>query len=319
MFVRPNASAPRGFAPLAPKAALPSVRPAAVVVSAAPAAEPEDPFRGRWEAMVEQLGREAKAHKGRVGIYTKDLKRGWDWSYKADDLFPSASLIKLPVMIGVFEKINRGELSLSERLVLKRRLRAGGSGTLKWARDGSRLSVRDLLDHLIHESDNTAMRILIDEVGLGFLQHHFQDMGLVFTEIYPEGLSLSSGRVRYENYTTAREMSMLLEKIYRGEIVDPFSSALMLEILKHHASRSRLAKSLPVGWEIAHKTGLLRRACHDVSIILSPDGDYILTVLTGQNPDYAYAKDFIARVGRITYVQYKGSSLSYAPASRPGK
>jgi beta-lactamase class A len=309
--VRPEISAAQ-----VPAAAAPVQAPGSEERPVEPEKKPaEDPFRGNFDAMTADLEKEARRYPGRMAIYVKDLKRNWEWSYHADDLFPAASLIKLPVMIGVFEKINRGELSLSQQLLLRRRLRVGGSGTLKWWKDGSRLTVKQLLEHLIQESDNTAMRILIEEVGMGYLQRQFQQMGLVYTEIYPEGLSLQSGNVKYENFTTAREMSMLMEKIYRKESVDPFSSELMLDILKRKRARSRLAKSLPVGWEIAHKTGLLRRACHDTALILSPDGDYVLTVLTGQNSSYSFAKDFIARIGRITYSRYKGSADLYAQAS----
>ena len=308
-----------GEAPAAAPKPRPPVIAAAVAAPAAPAAEapePYDPFQKRWDAMTAELDGQARRYPGRIAIYVKDLKRGREWSYRADDLFPSASLIKVPVMVGVFDKIHQGDLSLSKQLALRRRLRVGGSGSIKWFRDGTRLSVRQLLDHLIAESDNTAMRILIDETGMGFLQQAFQRMGLVYTEIYPEGLSLSSSRVRYENFTTAREMGMLFEKIYRGEMVDRFSSALMLDILKTKRARTRLAKHLPPGWEIAHKTGLLRRACHDSAIVFSPEGDYAITVLTGQNQSYAYAKDYIAKLGRITYGHYRSGSL-YAKRTQP--
>lgn len=263
--------------------------------------------------MVRELEDAARRHPSSVAIYLKDLRRGREWAFHPDDLFPSASLIKLPVMIAVFEKIHRGELSLNSELALRRRTRMGGSGSLKWYRDGTRFKVRHLLEKLIEESDNTAMRILVDEVGLGFLQTQFPKMGLVYTEIYPEGLTLRSGFVRYENYTTAREMSGLLERIYKGEMVDPVSSELMLEILKKRRPvRSRLAKALPAGWEIAHKTGLLRRACHDSAVVFSPEGDYVLTVLTGRNRSYDSAKNFITKVGRITYRYYRGDLGFYA-------
>jgi beta-lactamase class A len=121
--------------------------------------------------------------------------------------------------------------------------------------------------------------------------------------------------VKYENYTTAREMSMMLEKIYKGKMVDPLSSELMLEILKRRKTRSRLAKGLPPGWEIAHKTGLLRGACHDAAIIFAPEGEYVLTVLTGQNRSYASAKKFISQIGRITYRHFNSGASLYARAS----
>ena len=149
--------------------------------------------------------------------------------------------------------------------------------------------------------------MLISATGFDYLQQEFPKMGLLYTEIYPEGMSLRSSPVQYENYTTAREMSMLLEKIYRGDMVDPYSSELMIEFLKHHHAKARLAKRLPIGWEIAHKTGLLRGACHDSAIIFTPHGDYVLTVLTGRNRNYSRAKDFIVRLGRITYKYYKSA------------
>lgn len=290
-------------------------------VQARPLAVPkeDDPFYQSFSGMTGELEQRALKHPGQVGIYVKDLKRGWEWSYHSDDLFPSASLIKVPVMIGVFEKIHRGQLTLSSQLAVRQRTRMGGSGSLKWAREGSHFTVRQLLDKLIVESDNTAMRVLLDEIGLGFLQSVFPKMGLIYTEIYPEGLTLNGGRVRQENYTTAREMGNMLESIYRGEVVDRFASELMLEILKgpRHV-RSRLAKTLPVGWELAHKTGLLRRACHDAGVVFTPYGDYVLVVLTGRNSSYYAAKEFIADAGKITYRHYRNQESLYAKADEAG-
>ena len=121
--------------------------------------------------------------------------------------------------------------------------------------------------------------------------------------------------MRDDNYTTAREMGTLLERIYRGEVVNGFASELMLDILKRKRSRSRLAKHLPPGWQIAHKTGLLRRSCHDASIVFSPNGDYVMVVLTGRVDNYPTAKEFIARLGRTSFKHYRGDD---GPAVKSG-
>jgi len=297
-------------APASVEALQPPMPPLAepAIVASAPEAWSEKPEDQEWGLMTQALGALAARHPGRVSIMLKDLKSGRCWTYHPDDLFPAASLIKVPVMISAFYKISEGELSLNEMLVLRRRTRVGGSGSLKWRPDGTRLSVSELLIHMINESDNTATAMVLDRLGIGWVQQQFPRMGLLYTGIYPEGMSIKGGRVAHENYTTAREMSMLLEKIYRGEIVDKDSSALMLEILKRRkAVPSRLAKGLPRGWEIAHKTGLLRMACHDSAIFFTPNGDYVMTVLTGQNRSYHAAKDFISRLGRITFRYYTGA------------
>lgn len=270
-----------------------------------PLTEEDKAMRPVFEKMGAELEKAARAYPARVAIIVKDLNRGWTYSYHPDDLFPSASLIKVPIMVGVFDKIHRGRLSLHSKLKLRRSTRMGGSGRIKWQRDGTRFTVRQLLEKMMQRSDNTAMLLLLDEVGMGYMQNFFPTMGLVYTEIYPEGLRLTSGRVRYENYTTAREMAGIFEKGYRGELVNSFASELMMDIMKGKKGKTRLAKKLPVGWEIAHKTGLLRRSCHDAGVVYSPNGDYVVTVLTGRNPSYGRAKDFITKVGEITYKHYR--------------
>jgi beta-lactamase class A len=149
--------------------------------------------------------------------------------------------------------------------------------------------------------------MVLERIGIGYVQQQFPRMGLLYTGIYEEGMSIKGGRVAHENYTTAREMEMLLEKIYLGEAVDKASSDVMMGILKKpKAVASRLQKGMPSGWEIAHKTGLLRQACHDSAIFFTPNGDYAITVLTGQNASYSQAKDFITKIAHITFENYAG-------------
>ncbi|MBI5884276.1 MAG: serine hydrolase [Elusimicrobia bacterium] len=285
-----------------PKAAAAGPAPSAAVH---PASWAPDPAAAAWEKMTEDLFRLAASYRGRVAIVLKDLQTGNVWSYHQDDLFPSASLIKVPVMLCVFNSINDGKISLSEKIVLRRKHRVGGSGSLKWFPDGTRLPLRELLYRMINESDNTATAMILDTIGIDYVQAQLPKFGLFYTEVNPEGLSIKSGKVPRENYTTAREMTMMMERIYRGEMVSRASSELMMDILKHRrATRSRLAKGLPRGWELAHKTGLLRQACHDVAIVLTPYGDYALTVLTGHNRSYGTAKDFISRLGKVTFKYY---------------
>ncbi len=316
------APAALGTVPVAPVA--PATEPfmtAAAPTPAAPTIGPApsptlspNPRDAQWELMTVELSKMAEKYPGRVSIYLKDLKSGRTWMHHPDDLFPAASLIKVPVMIAAFYKIRDGQLALDERMVITRRNRVGGSGSLKWRPDGTKLTVRELLVHMINESDNTATKMVLDRLGIGYVQQQFPRMGLLYTGIYEEGMSIKGGRVMHENYTTAREMASLMDKIYMGEAVDKVSSEVMLEILKKpKAVASRLAKGMPAGWEIAHKTGLLRQACHDSAIFLTPHGDYAITVLTGQNRAYSTAKDFITKVAKVTFKHYAGPQY-YAKA-----
>lgn len=279
----------------------------------------EAPIRdAEWLRLVEDLEKASRAYSGRVGIYIKDLETGKSWEYNADRKFPSASLIKVPIMAAVFESIRAGRLSLDTQIKLTRGLRVGGSGSLKWVREGTSLSVMEIIYKMITESDNTATKMLIDSVGMDYLSGAFRAMGLEQTNITPEGMSLSSRPVRRENYTTAREMGGLMERIYAGKLVDREASEFMLDVLKHTKSRSRLRRGLPLGWEIGHKTGLLRKACHDVGVVFSPRGDFVIAVLTSEVPSYSSAKTFIARVAKLTYKYYK-IDADFAGGPGPGR
>lgn len=186
----------------------------------------------KWREMAARLTKEAQKFPGRMGVYIKDLRTGEEFSYHADELFPSASLVKVPIMASVVRKIKEGEVSWDEKLVIDRAAKRGGSGRLRRVRNGTKMTVRDLMFKMITESDNTAAHLLIERVGYGYLQNEFKTLGLERTGISEGGMSLCSLPVRDENYTTPREIAGLVEKIYRGEVVDKKHSEIMLDIMK---------------------------------------------------------------------------------------
>jgi len=236
----------------------------------------------------------------------RDLRSGEVVQANAEGVFPSASLIKLPIMVAAFQAVQEGKISLSMPITLRLHDKRGGSGVLKFATPGTIFTLRELLEYMIIQSDNTAAQLVIQQLGFDYLQNTFKRLGLLDTEIHPDGFRLTARHIADDNRTSPRDMAFLLEKIYRRDIVSSEASDQMLDILKHQKLRDRLPRFLPTGWEIAHKTGLLRRACHDVGIVFSPGGDYLICVLTSHDTTYRVAKRFIASIGRITYDYYQG-------------
>ncbi len=262
----------------------------------------------RWLAMQATLSDIVRHYDGDVGIYIKDLKTGRVYEHNADDAFVSASLIKMPIMVATFQAIWEGRLSLNTKIKLQRQYRRDGSGVLKWARSGASYPLSQLIYAMMTRSDNTATAMVIDQLGYDYLNGCFRNFGLITTRIHPEGMSLASTLApSKDNYTTPREMGSLLEKLYKHELVNDGLSDLMLEIMKGADSNTRLKEHLPAQWKLARKTGLLRKYCHDVGIVYTPQGDYVLCVLTGHNRTYRKAKGFIASVGRTAY-NYLGNS-----------
>jgi len=270
-----------------------------------------------FDRMTAEMRRQITRFRGKVCVYVKNLETDQEWAYNANVKVPSASLIKIPVMIGVYEKIGRGELSLDQRVTLNRSARKAGSGQLKWRNNGEQFTIRELLEEMITVSDNIAQEMLIQTVGMEYLQRQFSASGLIHTNLTRQGLTLRP-YTSVENFTTAREMGMILEDLYRCRKMDPRLCQEMLGIMQRVKYKDRLPRYMPKDYGLSHKTGLLRRACHDVGIVYSPAGDYIICVLTANGPSYRDSKRFIAKVGSISYRYFQTPSpLSTASTLRP--
>lgn len=289
--------------PLAGDALRPENPAAAAPKGAAITINPDD-----WQSLADTVRRQARRFPGAYGYVIKDMHTGQVVEANSDRVFPSASLIKLPILCAAFQAVQEGRLSLNTPVVLRRSDRRGGSGILKFSPSGSIFTNRELLENMIIHSDNIAAELVVRQLGIDYLQRTFAHLGLLDTEIHPEGFRLTPWPVAEDNRTSPRDMAYLLEKIYQRRLVSAEASDQMLDILKHQKLRDRLPRFLPTGWEIAHKTGLLRKACHDVGIVFSPRGDYMICVLTANDRTYKTAKRFIASMGRITYGYYQGGS-----------
>lgn len=262
----------------------------------------------RWLKLVANVSDASNRYGDDLAIYIKDLRTGQVFEHNADKPFVSASLIKLPIMIATYQAVHDGLLSLDDKIKIRNRHRRQGSGRLKWARSGTSYTVAALVHEMITRSDNTATAMVIEKLGYDYLNRNFKRFGLETTRISASGMSLSDRLPpSKDNYTTAREMGYLLERVYRHGIVSDGLSDLMLSVLKSSQRGTRLAAYLPKQWKLAHKTGLLRKHCHDVGIVFTPSRDYVICVLTGPHDSYRKAKGIIAAVGKQTYESLKNS------------
>jgi beta-lactamase class A len=265
---------------------------ALIAASYAPAAEPTPALADRIEAL-------AAAHKGKVAVAMKNLGTGETYFRNADDVMPTASLIKLAVMAEVYFQVQAGKVKLEDMVTLTKDEMVPGSGILTdHFSPGATFSLRDAVHLMIVYSDNTATNLVLDKVGIKCVNDRMAGLGLKETRVNAKvfkGSKTSVDPARTKQYglgsTTAREMLTLLELLHKGELVSADASKAMLEHMKKCEDKDKFPRFLPKGVTVAHKTGSVNEARTDAGLLTFNGGPVALVVLTNKNEDKSWTPD----------------------------
>jgi beta-lactamase class A len=259
----------------------------------------------------------AEAHKGKVAIAIKHLETGESFYLNADETMPTASLIKLAVMIEAYQQVTEGKIKLSDPVILRQADKVEGSGILTdHFSDGATFPLRDAVRLMIVFSDNTATNLVLDKIGIDTTAKRMEAWGLPNTKIHAKvfrGNTTSVFPERTKKFglgsTTAREMVSLLEKLHAGQLVNPESSKEMLAHLKKCDDKEKFSRFLPPGTVVAHKTGSVSDVRTDAGILYLKKGPVAVCVLTAQNEDKTWRADnagnlLCAQVGKALYEHF---------------
>lgn len=255
-----------------------------------------------WNELKQKLTSEINRFGGTAGVVVKDLETNWELSHNKDKLFPSASLAKIPIMAGCFLAASEGRLKLDKVVNLRSSDKTSGSGILKDMHQGTSFLVEELIGLMVYDSDNTAANMLIKMVGIDYLNKSFKGFGLKNTNLSRNIADFLLRDKGVENYTTAEDTASILARAYRKELVNKNVSEKCIKLLKMQRANDRIPKYLPTNITIAHKTGLEKSVCHDVGIVFTKKGDFIICVLTKhKNSNSAASKELIAKLAYYTY------------------
>lgn len=260
-----------------------------------------------WLRLKKNLENKVGNFKGKVGLVVEDLNTGWVISFNEDALIPSASLVKVPIMLAYFYAAQEDKVNLKDNIKLKSFERVSGSKVLGRSPVGSQFVVEELFDPMITVSDNAAANVLIDLLGFDTLNAYFKKIGLKNTNIARDMLDFRGRREGQENYTTAADMAYILEKLYRRQFLNQEVSEKCLLLLNQQKINDRIPKDLPRdGVSVAHKTGLERHICHDAGIVYTQKGNFLICVLVKHGNRFALpAKKLISDIALSTYNYYK--------------
>lgn len=234
---------------------------------------------------------------GSVSLYAKNLATGKTYSLHGDQPVRTASTIKLPIMIECFAEAAAGKLDLNELLALTADDKVSGSGILQDLSASDRLPVRDFIDLMIVLSDNTATNVILNRVGGDAVNGRMEQFGLPNTRVMRKVMN-DSGKARGvtregmkpENQkwglgrSSPQEMATLLEKIYRGTLINKSASDQMLEILKRQRDHDGIARDLK-NVTVANKAGALDHLRSDVGIAYAPSGSFVIAITVDDIPE----------------------------------
>jgi beta-lactamase class A len=258
----------------------------------------------------------------RAGIWVKHVSTGEEAGVRADDLFNSASVIKIPVLVLAFQMADQGKLSLDERVTIQATDVRGGSGVYRYHDAGLQPTLRDVLLQMIITSDNTATDIAIAKVGgvarvNAWLKERGYAEGMKLTQTtgdlfakyraLPEGQSnakTNDDRTYWLGELTPRATARMVEGIQRKTIASDKSCEDMLRMLRaQQAGARRLPHFLTL--QVAHKTGDFPPVlANDVGVIYSRSGPIIVSFfLNAITEPYGEAEDRMGRVAQ-RIVQY---------------
>jgi D-alanyl-D-alanine carboxypeptidase (penicillin-binding protein 5/6)/beta-lactamase class A len=256
-----------------------------------PAAEPI-PLASRINGLIAE-------HKGNVTVACVHLGTGERLIIRGDEVMPTASLIKLPVMVEVYAQAKDGKVKLDDMLTLAKDDMVQGSGILtEHFSPGAKFSLRDAVRLMIVYSDNTATNMVLDKVGIKAVNERMESLGLKETQINAKvfkGSTTSIAPERTKKYglgsTTAKEMLTLLELLHKKELVSKDASKAMLEHLKKCDDKDKFSRFLPKSVTLAHKTGTVSNARTDAGILYFKEGPVALVVLSNDNEDKRFVPD----------------------------
>ena len=291
---------------------LPDVVPAQVpppepVLDGVPKKEREEVEKALDEArkVIDRYGAE---HGGVAGFYVRDVEKDYGYGIRPDETFFSASVIKVPVMVAVYRKIEAGELSYGDRFATTEEDWAAGAGGLQWEPAGTEQTVEDYLWLMMTQSDNVATNVLVRLVGgPGYVNEVAASMGAENTVLYQKVSSKRAAVPSLDNRTTPRDITTMLEEMQSGKAVkDAGYGEDMIGLMRQNELEYWAEGGLPPEVEMANKGGWIDGVFNDTGIVEYDEGPYTIAILTKYGPEeVAYGQPVLTEISRLVWEAQK--------------
>ncbi len=234
-----------------------------------------------------------------VGIAFRDLSSDEKFLYNEKEIFPTASAIKIEILIHLFKEYERGNINVYENIPVN--FRIGGSGILQYFNQSElNLSYYNLSVLMIQQSDNTATNILINKLGMENINNEIVKWGLKNTKLQRVMMDFEARKAGKENISTPEDKLKLLEMIYHQTLLPDSLNNEAIKILSI-PKNSPLKNEIKEEFSLASKGGELDDVRCEMGIFYFKHFNYILVVMTKNLPDSNLGDELIRKVSHEVY------------------
>lgn len=244
----------------------------------------------KLQKQVEKL---IAGYNGEIGVYIKNIKNNKIVAIHADSIFPTASQVKIPILLGVMNKIYKGELSYEEEFIYRDSLYYAGVDILGSFKQDEKIQLGKLLMLMLTMSDNTASLWLQSLAGTGTtINELLNQNGFTATRVN----SRTPGRENFRTIngwgqSTPREMATLFERIYKGELISKAASDKMLRLLNRTYFDKVAISQIPPYATIYAKYGAVNQTRNEVLLVKGCEALYVFAIMTKNNKDESWKSD----------------------------
>ena len=267
------------------------------------------------QSLDEQVKPIVASFKGKVSLFAKNLDTGQTYALNADERVRTASTIKIAVMIEAFARVTEGKAKWTDEVILTKEKKVSGSGILGELSDGLKLTLRDAVSLMMILSDNTATNLVLDVLTTDAVNARMESLGFkqikIMRKVGSGGESTAGKDPENKKFglgvATPREMVLVIEKLERGEVINPAVSKEMIDLMKREQGRNALGRSL---WNVpmASKYGALDRLRSAVGILYTKKGKIAMAISCDEMPETMWSVDNPAYllISRLSQVLAEG-------------
>ncbi|MEP6690183.1 MAG: serine hydrolase [Gemmatimonadaceae bacterium] len=266
-----------------------------------------------WNKLEASVARVERAHDGLMGVAIRDLVTGQVLAINADELFPTASTIKIAILAELVRADQRGRVHLADAYTVSASDVVGGSDIMEGLTPGvTRLTLRDLATMMVAVSDNSATNVLIDRLGADSVNALLVELGLKETRLRRKMMDLKAAAAGRENTATPRELVTLLAALHHGTVLGAKGTDAFFALLSTHKN-SQIARVLPDTVRVATKPGDLDGVRNDCGVVFAPRRPFAICVMTTFDHDARAAEDAISEVAAAAYSYFErvGTASAY--------